>query len=115
MRFEKDYFLEDYIDIDYQYNKSMNITYDTLTHQSLEKYLNGDVNIIIKGKKINKYAFKDEWYLLRGCHIITFFNYGNYIVYKVGWKSYEAQDSVHLRRKIKIKMLMEQHPIHENV
>ncbi len=100
MRLDNDYFLEDFLDIYYLCDKGMIITYDTLLHQSLEKYLIGDVNIIIKGHKIDKRFFKNEWYLLRNCKITNIICYGNFISYTIRWEKEEDNSSIHVKRKI---------------
>ena len=58
MIFENDYFLEDYIMIYCISEKIIEITYDTLIHQPLEKYLINK-NIIIHGSFLKTKLFKN--------------------------------------------------------
>lgn len=124
MRFQNDYFLEDYHTIQCLSHDCLIITYDTYLHQSLEKYLTGEVNIILRGNDISNRVdvesdieyFNKGWYLLRNAYITNIFNFGNGISYTIRWNITETELSIHLKRKLRIKnLLMEKHNVHENV
>jgi hypothetical protein len=113
MRFDNDYFLEDNLDIFVIERCKIIVTYDTLFHQSLEKYLNGK-NLLIHGRKLNfsqMYDYK-SWYQFTNCKIANIVNYGNFITYIIDSESVVSDgDSLHVKRKIKIKSLLNTHNI----
>ncbi len=117
MRFDNDYFLEDYIDIFASDRDVIQITYDILFHQPLEKYLTEKTNILINGTALKTRLFTTKrWYLFQKCTIINIVLYANFITYTVKIGKIEDDGSLHVQRKLKIKRLMRlQHMIPETI
>lgn len=96
--FDNVFVLKNYLDLFIYNENNIEISYDTLFNQNLEKeIINKDIIIFDKRK----------WLYFKNCEIINYKIYGNFISYHIrSINKYLNIEDEHLIRKIKIFYLM---------